>query len=87
MQQSVSHTKTSVGLARVDWSKLAWPAAILISICGAAVGRAQVSTVSGGGSQPAAQPNQTPNQNPTQGGQPQQASQPASQPASPPSTG
>jgi type IV pilus assembly protein PilQ len=86
MQQSVSHTKTSVGLARVDWSKLAWPAAILISICGAAVGRAQVSTVSGGGSQPAAQPNQTPNQNPTQGGQPQQASQPASQPASPPST-
>jgi type IV pilus assembly protein PilQ len=62
MLQSVSYTKTSIGLARVDWSKLAWPAAILISICGAAVGRAQVGTVAGGGSQPAAQPN-TPNQN------------------------
>ena len=77
MQQSVSHTKTSVGLARVDWSKLAWPAAILISICGAAVGRAQVSTVSGGGSQPAAQPNQIPGPNQAQNAQPQQGNQPS----------
>ncbi|MFO0860626.1 MAG: secretin N-terminal domain-containing protein [Phycisphaerales bacterium] len=37
--------------ARADWSKLAWPAAILISICGAAVGRAQVGTYTGGGAQ------------------------------------
>ncbi|MBL8874890.1 MAG: hypothetical protein JNM86_03740 [Phycisphaerae bacterium] len=37
-------------LSRTDWSKLAWPAAILISISGAAVGRAQVTTY-GSGSQ------------------------------------
>jgi len=40
-------------LARADWSKLAWPAAILITISGAAVGRAQVATY-GSGSQPTA---------------------------------
>lgn len=82
MQQSVSHSKTSVGLARVDWSKLAWPAAILISICGAAIGRAQVSTVAGGGAQPSAQPNQQPGSN--QNAQPantQAATQPANQPS------
>jgi len=43
-------------LVRADWSKLAWPAAILISISGAAVGLAQVTTYSSG-SQPAAQTN------------------------------
>ena len=84
MQQSVSHTKTSVGLARVDWSKLAWPAAILISICGAAIGRAQVSTVSGGGAQPAAQPNQQPANSPATN--PANAPN-AAQPANPPSAG
>lgn len=36
-------------LAKADWPRLAWPAAILISICGAAVGRAQVGTYTGGG--------------------------------------
>lgn len=35
-----------------DWSKLAWPAAILISICGAAVGRAQVGTFASAQNQP-----------------------------------
>lgn len=52
--------------ARADWARLAWPAAILISICGAAVGRAQVGTYTGGaqqastqvGGQPANQPAQ-----------------------------
>lgn len=43
-------------LARTDWSRLAWPAAILITISGAAVGRAQVATY-GSGTQPATQTN------------------------------
>ncbi|HEX8876387.1 MAG TPA: secretin N-terminal domain-containing protein [Phycisphaerales bacterium] len=86
MQQSVSHTNTSVGLARVDWSKLAWPAAILISICGAAVGRAQVSTVAGGGSQPQAQPTPTQNQ-PANQAQNQAQNQNTQQPAAQPSAG
>lgn len=54
-------------LARADWSKLAWPAAILISISGAAVGRAQVATY-GNGTQQTSQSN--PQQsNPQQSGQ------------------
>lgn len=44
-------------LAKADWSRLAWPAAILISICGAAVGRAQVGTYTGGGQQTTPQSN------------------------------
>lgn len=52
-------------LARADRSKLAWPAAILISMSGAAVGRAQVSTY-GSGSQPTQTSGQTNSQSPNQ---------------------
>jgi type IV pilus assembly protein PilQ len=44
-------------LSRADWSKLAWPAAILITISGAAVGRAQVATYGSGTQQTATQSN------------------------------
>ncbi|MBX3389235.1 MAG: hypothetical protein KF691_07235 [Phycisphaeraceae bacterium] len=44
-------------LAKADWPRLAWPAAILISICGAAVGRAQVGTYTGGGQSSSPQSN------------------------------
>ncbi|MGH7241901.1 MAG: secretin N-terminal domain-containing protein [Phycisphaerales bacterium] len=56
-------------LARTDWSKLAWPTAVLISICGAAVGRAQVGTFTSG-SQPTS--TQTNGQTNAQANQPAQ---------------
>lgn len=52
---TIMQINTEAQQVRADWTKLAWPAAILISIAGAAVGRAQVATYTSGNS-PAGNP-------------------------------